>query len=112
MTLLEQYFDRMMAADAPGLADLFTADGVLHDTTWAAAGGSTMHLVGKMAVEMMYHHKFGFNGGKPFPIHAIKYTEPNVAWYYITLNGKVVPAIAYLSSEIDGQIDRLNILHL
>ena len=112
MALLETYFEKMQAADAAGLADLFCENGVLHDTTWAHAGGKTMHLVGRMAVEMMFHHKFGFNGGKPFPIHAVKLTEPNIAWYYITINGIVVPAIAYLSSEKDGKIDRLNILTL
>lgn len=112
MTLLEQYFEKMMAADAKGLAELFADDGVLHDTTWSAAGGQTVHLVGKMSVEMMYHNKFGFNGGRPFAIGGVKHTEENIAWYYITLNGKVIPAIAYLSSEKDGKIARLNILHL
>ncbi len=112
MTLLEQFIDRFRAGDAKGLADLFTDDGVLHDNSWNNVGQDTLHLVGKMAVEMMFHSKFGFNRG-PFPIHAVHYTEPNIAWYYIQISGQVVPVIAYLNSQTeDGKIDRINILHL
>lgn len=110
MTLLEQYVDCMRKGDECALADLFAKDGILHDSSWTQVGEDTLHLSGKMAIEMMFHHKFGYNGG-PFPISGVKFMEKNVAWYFIVYHGKVVPVVAYLSSETeDGKIDRLNIL--
>lgn len=110
MTLLEQYFDCMRRGDPVALADLFHKDGVLHDASWTRVGEDTIHLSGKMAIEMMFHHKFGVNRG-PYPISGVKFMEENVAWYFIIYRGKVVPAVAYLSSvDESGKIDRLNIL--
>ncbi|MEE0435923.1 MAG: hypothetical protein UDB11_11095 [Peptococcaceae bacterium] len=110
MTLLEQYFDCMQRADAVALADLFNDVGVLHDASWTKVGEDTLHLSGKMAIEMMFHFKFGFNGG-PFKISGIRYMEENIAWYFIVYHGKAVPVVAYLSSvDRKGKIDRLNIL--
>ena len=74
MTILEQYIDCMQKGDETALADLFNEYGVLHDSSVYKAGMDTIHLEGKMAVEMMFHHKFGFNGG-PFPIHSVKYVD-------------------------------------
>ena len=109
MTLLEQYITCMRAGDPVALADLFHKDGILHDSSWTRVGEDTMHLSGKMAIEMMFHHKFGFNGG-PYPISGVRYMEENVAWYFIVYKGQVVPVVAYLSSvDEDGKIDRLNI---
>ena len=109
MTLLEQYIACMRAGDPVALADLFHKDGILHDSFWTRVGEDTMHLSGKMAIEMMFHHKFGFNGG-PYPISGVRYMEENVAWYFIVYKGQVVPVVAYLSSvDEDGKIDRLNI---
>lgn len=109
MTLLEQYIACMRAGDPVALADLFHKDGILHDSSWTRVGEDTMHLSGKMAIEMMFRHKFGFNGG-PYPISGVRYMEENVAWYFIVYKGQVVPVVAYLSSvDEDGKIDRLNI---
>lgn len=109
MTLLEQYIACMRAGDPVALADLFHKDGILLDSSWTRVGEDTMHLSGKMAIEMMFHHKFGFNGG-PYPISGVRYMEENVAWYFIVYKGQVVPVVAYLSSvDEDGKIDRLNI---
>ena len=71
-----------------------------------------MHLSGKIAVEMMFHHKFRYNGG-PFPISGIKFIQWYFAWYFVVYQGKVVPVVAYLSSETpDGKIDQLNIFSM
>lgn len=112
MTILEQYMDCMQRGDCVGLADLFNDYGVLHDSSVIKAGMDTMHLEGKMAVEMMFHHKFGFNGG-PFPIHGIRYMGDRVVWYFITYHNRVVPVSAFLT-EVDeeGKIMRLNIYPL
>lgn len=112
MTILEQYMDCMQRGDCVGLADLFNDYGVLHDSSVIKAGMDTMHLEGKMAVEMMFHHKFGFNGG-PFPIHGIRYMGDRVVWYFITYHNRVVPVSAFLT-EVDeeGKIKRLNIYPL
>ncbi len=111
MTLLEQYIDCMQKGDCVALADLFTDRGVIHDSSVLKAGMDTLHLEGKMAIEMMFHHKFGFNGG-PFPICGIRHKDDRIAWYFITYNGKVIPVIAMLSEIEDGKIKRLNIYPL
>lgn len=112
MTVLEQYIDCMQRGDEIALADLFNMYGTLHDSSVCRAGMDTIHLEGKMAVEMMFHHKFGFNGG-PFPIHSVKYMGNRTVWYFITYNGQVAPVTAFLS-EVDeeGKIKRLNIYPL
>ena len=55
MTLLEQYIDYMRKGDECALSDLFAKDGILHDASWTQVGEDTLHLSGKMAVEMMFH---------------------------------------------------------
>lgn len=111
MTLLEQYINCMQKGDCVALADLFTDHGVIHDSSTIKAGMDTLYLEGKMAIEMMFHHKFGFNGG-PFPISGIRYFDERIVWYFITYNGKVVPVMATLSEIEDGKIKRLNIYPL
>ena len=112
MTLLEQFVDCMKKGDEAALADLFNEYGVLHDSSVNKAGMDTIHLEGKMAVEMMYHHKFGFNGG-PFPINSVKFPSDQVAWYFITYHDHVVPVTAFLTEVDDeGKILRLNIYPL
>ena len=103
MTILESYIDCMQRGDEAALADLFNEYGVLHDSSLIKAGMDTLHLEGRMAVEMMFHHKFGFNGG-PFPIHSVKYLDGNTVWYFITYNEHVVPVTAFLSKvDEDGK---------
>ena len=112
MNLLEQYIERMSNGDAPGLADLFCEDGVLHDSSLLKVGQDTLHMEGKMAVEMIFHHRFGFNGG-PFPITGVRVKDDNALWYFIQYEQKVVQVMAYLSQvSPDGLIQRLNIYPL
>lgn len=109
MTILEQFIDCMKKGDAIQLADVFSEYGTLHDSSVNKAGMDTIHLEGKMAIEMMYHHKFGFNGG-PFPIFSVTYPMENMVSYFISYNGKVIPVNALLL-EVDeeGKMKRLNI---
>lgn len=112
MTILEQFVDCMQRGDCAALADLFDDYGVLHDSSVIKAGMDTIHLEGKMAVEMMFHHKFGFNGG-PFPIQGIRYMGENVVWYFITYHDHVVPVSVFLTEvNEEGKIKRLNIYPL
>lgn len=112
MTILEQFVDCMQRGDNVGLADLFNEHGVLHDSSVIKAGMDTLHLEGRMAIEMMYHHKFGFNGG-PFPIYGIKYLGYDVVWYFITYHDHVVPVTAFISElDDEGKIMRINIYPL
>ena len=112
MKILEQYIHCMQEGNCACLADLFNDYGVLHDSSLIKVGQDTLHLEGKMAIEMMFHHKFGFNGG-PFRITSVKHLNDTTVWYFITYNGKVVPVTAFLS-EIDseGKIKRLNMYPL
>lgn len=112
MTILEQYIERMQQGDPVALADLFNKDGVLHDSSLIKIGKDPLHLEGKMAVEMMFHHKFGFNGG-PFKITSVKYISDNTVWYFIVYGDTVVPVTAFLSeTDTNGKIRRLNIYPL
>lgn len=112
MTLLEQYIDRMKKGDAVGLANLFDEKGVLHDSSTRMAGMDTRHLEGKMAVEMMFHNRFGFNGG-PFKITSVVHQSETNVCYFITYGDTVVPVMALLSEvSAEGKIKRLNIYPL
>lgn len=111
MTLLQQYMDCMVRGDKAGLSDLFTEDGVLHDSSQIKVGADTIHLQGRMAVEMMFHNRFGLNGG-PFKINSISYQGENMVYYFITYHGQVVPVAAFLSEVEGGKIKRLNIYPL
>ena len=112
MKLLERYIECMQSGDAPRLADLFSNDGVLHDSSLLKVGKDTLHLEGKMAVEMMFHHKFGFNGG-PFRITGVRYHNDDTVWYFIQYNAQVVAVTAFLSEvSDDGLIRRLNVYPL
>lgn len=112
MTILEQYIDCMQRGDNVALADLFNDYGVLHDSSLIKIGKDTMHLEGKMAVEMMFHHKFGFNGG-PFKMYSIKYVGDSQVWYFIQYGDTVLPVCAFLVETDENQkIKRLNIYPL
>ncbi len=109
MSMIERYIQCMEAGDNVGLADLFSERGVLHDSSVIRAGMDVIHLEGRMAIEMMFHHKFGFNGG-PFKIRGVVYKDSNTAWYFIVYGQTVVPVTAIISQyDSDGKIQRMNI---
>lgn len=102
----------MKAGDNVGLADLFDDYGVLHDSSQIKLSKDTLHLEGKMAVEMMFHNRFGFNGGA-FPITSVEYKSDDTVWYFISYRGLIVPVCAVLSELTDdGLIKRLNVYPL
>lgn len=112
MTLLEKYIDCMQKGNAVELAKLFDENGVLHDSSTRMAGLDTRHLEGKMAVEMMFHNRFGFNGG-PFKITSVSYKNDTTVCYFITYGNTVVPVTAFLTEvTADDKIKRLNIYPL
>lgn len=109
MTVLEKYIHAMNLGDNIMLADLFHDQGVLHDSSVTRVGKDTLHLVGKMAIEMMFHHRFGFNGG-PFKISSINYQDEKTVCYFINYGDKIIPVTAFLADvDEDGKIKRLNI---
>lgn len=112
MKLLEQYMECMRKGDNIGLADLFNEKGVLHDTSFLKINKDIMHLEGRLAVEMMFHHKFGFNGG-PFKITNILHKADDNVRYFIEYGDTVIPVTAYIS-EVDeeGKIVRMDIYPL
>lgn len=112
MALLQEYIECMKKGDPVCLADLFTDDGVLHDSSLIKIGQDTLHLEGKMAVEMIFHYKFGFNGG-PFPIHSVYYHGDDQVWYYVEYGGVILPVTALLTEVSEGgKIARINIYPL
>ncbi len=112
MTMIEKFVDAMKKGDNIALADLFGDYGVLHDSSLIKIGMDVMHLEGKMAVEMMFHNKFGFNRG-PFNITGINYHGENMVCYFIEYGGRVIPVTAtILAFDKDGKIARMNIYPL
>ena len=112
MTILEQYIECMKKGDEAALADLFNEYGVLHDSSVIKAGMDTIHLEGKMAIEMMFHNKFGFNRGA-FPISAVKYRNDTAVWYFISYGGQLVSVSAVIEElNEEGLIKRMNIYPL
>lgn len=110
--VLEKYVACMKAGDNVALADLFDNYGVLHDSSLIKIGKDTMHLEGKMAVEMMFHHKFGFNGG-PFRITSVQYQGEDSVRFFIMYGDRVIPLCVILSEMTEaGLIKRLNIYPL
>lgn len=109
MSMIELYVQCMKDGNNVGLADLFSERGVLHDTSVIRAGIDVIHLEGRMAIEMMFHHKFGFNGG-PFKIHGVSYKDSNTVSYFIVYGQTVVPVLATISKyDRDGKILLMNI---
>ena len=112
MTLIERFIACMKKGDNVALADLFNKYGILHDSSLIKIGQDTMHLEGKMAVEMMFHSKFGINGG-PFKITSVKPCSDVSAYYFIEYPQGLVAVSAYISEvDSDGLIKRLNIYPL
>lgn len=109
MSMIENFVQCMKDGNNVALADLFSERGVLHDSSVIRAGLDVIHLEGRMAVEMMYHNKFGFNGG-PFKIRGISYHDSNSASYLIVYGQTVVPVLATISKYDDeGKIARMSI---
>lgn len=112
MTLIEQYIDCMTRGDKIALADLFNDSGTLHDSSLIKIGKDTLHLEGKMAVEMTFHSKFGFNGG-PFSITSVKYLNDVSAYYFINYPQGLITVYAFISEVDDNnKIQRINIYPL
>ncbi|MDD3361136.1 MAG: hypothetical protein PHW34_05620 [Hespellia sp.] len=110
--ILDKFVACMQKGDNIALADLFDLHGVLHDSSPIRVGLDTIHLEGRMAVEMMYHHKFGVNGGA-YPITSIESQGEDSIRYFITYGGKVIPVCVILSKLTDtGLIQRINIYPL
>jgi len=102
----------MKSGNNVALADLFSPEGILHDSSVIKAGMDTMHLSGRMAIEMMFHQKFGFNRG-PFRITSVRYLGDRAVSYFITYGQRVIPVTAFLEElGPDGKIGRLNIYPL
>ena len=95
------FIQRMQEGNAAALADLFCDDAVLHDSSYVKIGKDTLHVVGKMGIEMIFHNRFGTNRG-PFKITSVKIINETTAWYFIVLNNTVVPVTAFLSDVKDG----------
>ena len=111
MSLLEQYIECMKSGNAVKLADVFDDYAVLHDSSLIRIGKDTLHLEGKMAIEMMFHHKFGFNKG-PFPISSVTYPSEDKVCYFISYGDQVIPVIAFLEKVENSKIKRLVICDL
>lgn len=112
MKVIEQYIDCMKRGDNVALANLFNDYGVLHDSSPVKLGKPTLHLEGKMAIEMMFHHRFGFNGG-PFKIYSVSYKSDALVWYFISYGQQILPVSAMITEwDTEGKIKRLSIYPL
>ncbi|MDY4888921.1 MAG: hypothetical protein SO135_04145 [Sphaerochaetaceae bacterium] len=112
MVKILDFVQALQDGKAAELADLFSMNAVLHDSSMLKLREEPMHLEGKFAIEMMFHHKFGFNGGG-YKIRAIKCRDENRSWYFIFYGGIVVNVTAQIEErDEEGKIKRLNIYPL
>lgn len=110
--MLERFVYCMKMGNQVELADLFDKNGVLHDSSQLKIGKDTIHLEGRMAIEMMYHHRFGFNRGA-FPITSVEYKGDDMVWYFIQYGMFIVPVCAILAELTEeGLIRRMNVYPL
>ena len=110
--MLERFVYCMKMGNQVELADLFDKNGVLHDSSQLKIGKDTIHLEGRVAIEMMYHHRFGFNRGA-FPITSVEYKGDDMVWYFIQYGMFIVPVCAILAELTEeGLIRRMNVYPL
>lgn len=110
--MLERFVYCMKMGNQVELADLFDKNGVLHDSSQLKIGKDTIHLEGRMAIEMMYHHRFGFNRGA-FPITSVEYKGDDMVWYFIQYGMFIVPVCAILAELTEeGLIRRMDVYPL
>lgn len=107
--MIELFVQNMKDGDNVALASLFSERGVMHDTSVLRAGMDVIHLEGRMAIEMMFHHKFGFNGG-PFKIRGVSYKDANTVSYFIIYGQTVVPVLATISKY--DQDSKIKLMHI
>lgn len=112
MEIIEKYIKAMQDGDNVELADLFDDYGILHDSSLLKIKEEPIHLEGKMAIEMMFHNRFGVNRG-PFKITSLKIVNDHSAYYFIQYPKGIVAVFAYISEITeDGMIKRMNIYPL
>ena len=63
MKILERLSIVCKEATMLPLADMFNEKGIFHDSSVTRVGMDTIHLEGKMAIEMMFPPQIQFNGG-------------------------------------------------
>ncbi|MDO4595281.1 MAG: hypothetical protein Q4B52_07865 [Tissierellia bacterium] len=109
--MIKNFLEKIEQGNAKELAELFCDDCILHDSSLIKAGEDTLHAVGKMAVEMIFHNKFGLNGGG-FKIFSKDIKDEKRAWYFIDYKNKIIPVMADISETQDGKIKRINVYPL
>lgn len=112
MVSIQDFIERLRLGKADEMANLFDLYGVLHDSSPIRVGQDTMHLEGRLAVEMMFHHRFGFMGGG-YDIRAVEIKDDSRAWYFILYKGIAVPVTAQIEEwNEEGLIKRINVYPL
>lgn len=111
MQLIDKFLDALKTGNAQKVADLFTDDGILHDSSQLRLGKPSLNLRGRMAIEISYHNRFGFNGGA-FPLHSPVRKNDSMYYIFITYQPDTVACCIHLAEERDNKIARLNIYPL
>lgn len=112
MTTIKDFVEALQNGNSEKMADLFAMDGVLHDSSPLKIGKASTHLDGRLAIEMMYHNRFGMLGGG-FKVRSIRYKDDNRAWFFIFYGDTMVPVTAQIESRNEeGRITRLNVYPL
>lgn len=111
MKLIDQLIEALQSGDAKRVAELFAEDGVLHDSSALRLGRSSRHLHGRMAIEISYHNRFGFNGGA-FPMTGLSRRSDEMYYAFITYKTGTVACCLHLAEVKEGKICRLNLYPL
>ena len=109
MNMLEKYIRLMQEGNVEEIANLFSEDGILHDSSWLKVKKDILHVEGRKGIEMLLHNKVGFNGGK-FNIANVKFYSNEAVSYIIKYGNQIVEAFAYIKEyDENGYMKKLYI---
>lgn len=109
MISIKEFIDTMKEGNAQKLASLFDDTAMFYDNSEEKVGKKNITVHGKMSIEMIFHNKFGMNGG-PFPISGETVYDENCADFIISNAGKAIYVHAFINERTNDKIKRLNIL--
>lgn len=111
MRLVEQFLESLKERDSQKIADLFTNDAVFHDSSYLKVGKNSLHVIGKMGIEMIFHNRLNMNPTE-YIVSSIKVNDDNGAFAFITHNNQICAVNVLINKVKDGKIERINIYPL
>lgn len=107
MRPIDKYVEAMENKDFAGLANLFTADGVLCDYCSNSSSQREYHIYGQAAINMFFRNKFGF---RQYSILGAEVVNEKQAEFIANFGGYNIMAIATVrETDENGNIKLLTV---